>query len=88
MTLVDVSAVLAILSQHVAIGAFTVEGSDSVSTPAVATEEGHNPALVDVCFAKFIFSNATFIEFPKKKKKNELKRSLPAQSLLGLSLNP
>lgn len=56
MTLVDVSAVLAILSQHVAVGAFTVEGSDSVSTPSIAAEEGHNSALVDICCDKIHFN--------------------------------
>lgn len=48
MTLIDVSAVLAILSQYVAVGTFTVERSDSVSAPSVAAEEGHNSALVDI----------------------------------------
>lgn len=50
VTLVDVSAMLAILSQDVAIGAFAVESSDRVATPSVTTEERHNSAFVDVCF--------------------------------------
>lgn len=56
MTLVDVPAVLAILSQHVAVGTFTVERSDSVSAPSVAAEEGHNSALVDICCEEIHFN--------------------------------
>lgn len=56
MTLIDVSAMLAILSQHVAVGTFTVERSDSVSTPSVAAEEGHNSALVDICCEEIHFN--------------------------------
>lgn len=48
MTLVDVPAMLAILTQHVTIGTLAIEGTDCVSTSPVAAKEGHNSALVDI----------------------------------------